>query len=508
MHDIKAIRDNPEAFNAGLKRRGIFGEGEGKFSAEAILKLDEVRRAHVTRLQDAQARRNAASKEIGAAKKAKDEATAARLMAEVNALKETLSTGEDEEKRLTAEIEALLAVIPNMPLAEVPDGKDEHDNKEVRTVGDPKAVPAATLNAPKQHFELGEALGLMDFETAAKVSGARFVFLKGGLARLERALAQFMLDIHTEEFGYTEVNPPLLVRDEAAYGTGNLPKFENDLFQTAHSLSDVLDGYFGAGVLSTRLLAKLNPGLARYIEGSNQSTDLSDGLVAIRESGAAKALRATMEFMRTGDRLWLIPTAEVSLTNLVREQILDEDALPKRFTAWTPCFRSEAGAAGRDTRGMIRQHQFSKVELVSVTTPEKSLEEHERMTVCAETILKRLGLPFRTMLLCTGDMGFASQKTYDIEVWLPGQNTYREISSCSVCGDFQARRMGARYRPGPVAGGQPKGPQYLHTLNGSGLAVGRTLIAVMENYQQADGSIAIPEALRPYMGGKERITKA
>ncbi len=428
MFDIKAIRDNPAAFDDALRRRGL----DGEFSAAAILALDEERRAHVTRLQDAQARRNAASKEIGAAKKAGDNATADALMAEVATLKDVLAAGEARERELTAEVEAALAVIPNAPLADVPLGKDETGNVEVRRWGG----PAMLTFKPKQHFELGEALGLMDFETAGKVSGARFVYLKGALARMERALAQFMLDIHTDEFGYTEVNPPLLVRDAAAYGTANLPKFADDLFQTT-------TGY------------------------------------------------------------WLIPTAEVSLTNLAREQILDEDALPLRFTAGTPCFRAEAGSAGRDVRGMIRQHQFMKVELVSITTPEAALAEHERMTRCAETILERLGLPYRTMLLCTGDMGFASQKTYDIEVWLPGQDTYREISSCSVCGDFQARRMGARYRP---KGG--KDVRYAHTLNGSGLAVGRTLIAVMENYQQADGSILIPEPLRPYMGGRERIAKA
>jgi len=318
-----------------------------------------------------------------------------------------------------------------LPLPDVPVGPDETGNVEVRRVGDPPRFDFE----PKQHFEIGEALGLMDFETAAKLSGARFVVLKGALARLERAIASFMLDLHTTEFGYTEANPPLLVRDDAAFGTGNLPKFAEDLFHTTN-------GY------------------------------------------------------------WLIPTAEVSLTNFVREQIIDEAALPMRLTAWTPCFRSEAGAAGKDTRGMIRQHQFTKVELVSITTPEQSLAEHERMTACAEEVLKRLGLPYRTVLLCTGDMGFASQKTYDIEVWLPGQNTYREISSCSVCGDFQARRMNARYRP------KDGKPEYVHTLNGSGLAVGRTLIAILENYQQADGSVIIPEVLRPYMRGMERITKA
>jgi seryl-tRNA synthetase len=430
VFDIKWIRDNAAAFDAALKRRGL-----APLSA-ALLEKDEALRAVKTKLQDAQSRRNAASKDIGKAKGARDEALAAKLMAEVAELKETIAKGEDDERTQQAELDAALAVIPNLPREDVPDGKDEHDNKEVRKVG----TPGKFDFEPKQHFDLGEALGLMDFEGAAKISGARFVVLKGALARLERAIGCFMLDFHTAPAngcfsGYTEHNPPLLVKDQAAYGTGNLPKFAEDLFKTTNDF-------------------------------------------------------------------WMIPTAEVPLTNLVRETILDEDKLPMRMTAWTPCFRSEAGAAGRDTRGMIRQHQFSKVELVSITTPENSTGEHERMTGCAEEILKRLGLPFRTVLLCTGDMGFASQKTYDIEVWLPGQNAYREISSCSVCGDFQARRMNARYR---VKDGKPA---YVHTLNGSGLAVGRTLIAVMENYQQADGSIVIPEALRPYMGGLERIAKA
>jgi len=426
VFDIKWIRENPEAFDAGLKKRGLSPQ-----SAELIA-LDEARRAHVTKLQEAQARRNAASKEIGKAKAAKDEAKAAELMAEVTALKDQLAAGEGEERALDAKLRDALSVIPNLPLEEVPLGKNEKDNVEVRKVG----APTKFNFAPKQHFEIGEALGLMDFGTAAKISGARFVVLKGALARLERALGAFMLDLHTSEFGYTENIVPLMVRDDAAYGTGNLPKFAEDLFRT--------------------------------------------------ENG-----------------FWLIPTAEVSLTNFVREEIVDEDKLPMRLTAYTPCFRSEAGAAGRDTRGMIRQHQFTKVELVSITTPEESLAEHERMTSCAEEVLKRLGLPFRTILLCTGDMGFASRKTYDIEVWLPGEDTYREISSCSVCGDFQARRMNARYRPKGA-----KDTRFVHTLNGSGLAVGRTLIAVMENYQQADGSILIPEALRPYMGGLARIEKA
>ena len=425
MFDIKWIRENPETFDRGLGKRGL-----EPLSAK-LMALDEERRKTLASLQEAQSRRNAASKEIGKAKAARDAARAEALMKEVADLKDTIQQGEVEAKKIEARLNAELAQIPNLPLDEVPVGPDETANVEVRRVGTPRAFDFA----PKQHFEIGEALGLMDFETAAKLSGSRFVVLKGALARLERALAAFMLDMHTGEFGYTEAVPPLLVRDDAAFGTGNLPKFAEDLFQTTN-------GY------------------------------------------------------------WLIPTAEVSLTNFVREQILDDAVLPIRLTAWTPCFRSEAGAAGKDTRGMIRQHQFSKVELVSITTPEQSLAEHERMTACAEEVLKRLGLAYRTMLLSTGDMGFASQRTYDIEVWLPGQSTYREISSCSVCGDFQARRMNARYRP------KDGKPEFVHTLNGSGLAVGRTLIAVLENYQQPDGSVIIPEVLRPYMRGLERIEKA
>jgi seryl-tRNA synthetase len=428
VFDIKWIRDNPDKFDAKLAARKLPPQ-----SAELIA-LDEARRAHVTKLQEAQARRNAASKEIGAAKAAKDEAKADALMAEVAALKDQLAKGEEEERALDGKLRDALSVIPNLPLDDVPLGKDEKDNVEVHKVGEPPKL--AGINKPLQHFEIGERLGLMDFATAAKISGARFVVLKGALARLERAIGAFMLDLHTTEFGYTENVVPLLVKDHAAYGTGNLPKFAEDLFQTVNGF-------------------------------------------------------------------WLIPTAEVSLTNFVREEILDESKLPMRLTAQTPCFRSEAGAAGKDTRGMIRQHQFTKVELVSITTPEESLAEHERMTACAEEVLKRLGLPFRTILLCTGDMGFASQKTYDIEVWLPGEGTYREISSCSVCGDFQARRMNARYKP---KGG--KETRFVHTLNGSGLAVGRTLVAVLENYQQADGSVLVPEVLRPYMGGLAKIEKA
>jgi seryl-tRNA synthetase len=475
VFDVKAIRDNPAWFDGGLKRRGLASE----FSSAKVLALDDQRKKVVTDLQDLQGRRNTASKEIGKAMGAKDTALADKLKAEVAGLKDKITAGEAQEKALDKEIEEYLAVIPNIPLDAVPFGEDEKGNVEVRRVGDTPKF--AFTNKPKQHFELGEALGMMDFETAQKVSGARFVYLKGGLARLERALAQFMLDIHTEEFGYTEVVPPMLVRDDAAYGTANLPKFANDLF------------------IATRVVARaellhnaLNFATPADIE------DLKRGTASLTQ-----VVDRVIERAPTKEDLWLVPTAEIPLTNLAREQIVDEDKLPMRFTAWTPCFRSEAGAAGKDTRGMIRQHQFSKVELVSITTPEKALEEHERMTKAAETVLQRLGLAYRTMLLCTGDMGFASQKTYDIEVWLPGQDTYREISSCSVCGDFQARRMSARYRPKGS-----KDVRYVHTLNGSGLAVGRTLVAVMENYQQEDGSIRIPDALVPYMGGKTKIAKA
>jgi seryl-tRNA synthetase len=425
VFDIKWIRDNPEAFDEGLKRRGL-----GPLSPK-LLELDQARRKHLAKLQEAQSRRNAASKEIGKTKAAKDEARAAALMQEVGQLKEFIQKGEEEARRLDAALEEELAQVPNLPHEDVPVGADERANKPLRNFGTP---PRFSFR-PKQHFEVGEALGLMDFETAAKISGSRFVVLKDALARLERALAQFMLDLHTNEFGYTEVNPPLLVRSEAAYGTGNLPKFADDLFHTTN-------GY------------------------------------------------------------WLIPTAEVSLTNFVRDAVVDEKNLPMRLTAWTPCFRAEAGAAGKDTRGMIRQHQFSKVELVSIVAPEEAMAEHERMTNCAEEVLKRLGLAYRVMLLCTGDMGFPARKTYDIEVWLPGQDTYREISSCSVCGDFQARRMNARYRTKDA-----KELRFVHTLNGSGLAVGRTLIAVLENYQHEDGSVIIPEVLRPYMGGMTRIAR-
>jgi seryl-tRNA synthetase len=425
MHDIRAIRDNPQAYDQGWASRGLEPQ------TPAILELDRKLRAAQTALQDAQSRRNEASKLIGQAKAKKDEAEAQRLMAEVDSLKSAMAIETDLEKSLGEELRALLSALPNLPAGDVPHGADEHGNAEQRRWG-----VAPTINSAQDHVALGEGLGMMDFEAAARTSGARFVFLKSQLARLERAIASFMLDIQTLEHGYTEISPPILVRDEAMFGTGQLPKFRDDQFQTT-------------------------------------------------------------------DGRWLIPTAEVSLTNMVLGQIVEEGELPLRLTAATPCFRLEAGASGRDTRGIIRQHQFYKVELVSITAPETSEEEHERMTGCAETILKRLELPYRTMLLCTGDMGFSAKKTYDLEVWLPSQGQYREISSCSNCGDFQARRMDARVRkPGE------KGTRFLHTLNGSGLAVGRTLVAILENYQDEGGRVAIPAPLRPYMAGSTHLERA
>ncbi len=449
MHDIRWIREHKAEFDLGLRRRGLEAE------ADRLLGIDERRRAAILKSEQAQARRNAASKEIGEAKKNKDEVRAQALMAEVNELKVGLPELEAVAKSAEEELNKILATIPNLPLAEVPDGRDEKDNVERHTFGAKRDYAFA----PKQHFELGEALGMMDFETAAKLSGARFVVLKSGLARMERALGQFMLDVHTGEHGYTEVNPPLLVRDEAMFGTAQLPKFLEDQFS-------------------------VYPGLA--------GNKLFDAPLAVPQGLKVEGINAAF---------WLIPTAEVPLTNLVRESIVDDATLPLRYTACTPCFRAEAGAAGRDTRGMIRQHQFTKVELVSITTPEQSKDEHERMLASAEEILRRLDLHYRVITLCTGDMGFASQKTYDIEVWLPGQNMYREISSCSVCGDFQARRMNARFK------GKDGKNQFVHTLNGSGVAVGRALIAVMETYQQADGSILVPDALAPYMGGVKKIER-
>jgi len=461
MYDIKWIRENAELFDIGRQRRGL------EPLAEKLLALDDARRAAIAKSQAAQERRNAASKEIGAALKAGDASLAKALKIEVGELKESLADFGTEEREAITALDEALAKEPNTPLDEVPDGLDENDNVELRRVGEPRPLDFE----PREHFDIGEALGLMDFETATLISGARFVVNKGALARLERALGAFMLDLHTGEHGYTEVNPPILVRDEAMFGTAQLPKFLDDQFLATHD--------------------------AEYREAFNQAIDEFD---AGNLSGDYIRHR-TGELMR-GKRHWLIPTAEVPLTNLVREKILDEKELPLRFTACTPCFRAEAGAAGKDTRGMIRQHQFTKVELVSITTPEASLAEHDRMLSCAEEVLKRLKLPYRVVTLCTGDMGFASQKTYDIEVWLPGQNRYREISSVSVCGDFQARRMNARYR---AHDGKPR---FVHTLNGSGVAVGRALVAVLENYQNQDGSVTVPEALRVYMGGIESIGKA
>ena len=423
MHDIKTIRDDPAGFDAGLARRGL------PPLAVQVLAIDQTRREAQARRDTLLARRNAASKEIGLAKSQKRGGDADALMAEVARLKDEIRDAETEEAAATSRLDAELCVVPNIPARDVPEGADESGNVEVRRWGAPREFAFA----PRQHYELGEGLGMMDFERASRISGARFTVLKGALARLERALAQFMLDLHTQTFGYTETSPPMLVRDAAAFGTGNLPKFAEDLFRTTN-------GY------------------------------------------------------------WLIPTAEVPLTNLVAGEIVDEATLPHRYTAHTACFRSEAGASGRDTRGMLRQHQFYKVELVSISAPEQSEAEHERMTAAAEEVLRRLELPYRVMLLCGGDMGFASRKTYDLEVWLPGQNAYREISSCSNCGDFQARRMDARCRKQGE-----KGTRFVHTLNGSGIAVGRALIAVLENHQDGQGRITVPRALQPYMGGLETI---
>ncbi|HEY1473880.1 MAG TPA: serine--tRNA ligase [Pseudolabrys sp.] len=484
MYDIKWIREYPEAFDKGLKRRGL-----EPLSAK-LLSLDEKRRAAITKSEQAQARRNAASKEIGEAKKKKDEATAQKLMAEVNELKTALPALEAEQKKLGEELDKELAQIPNTPLEEVPDGTDEHGNVEHHLFGKKRDYAFK----PKQHFELGEALGMMDFELAAKLSGARFVVLQKGLARMERALGQFMLDLHTQQHGYVEVNPPILVRDDTMFGTAQLPKFAEDQFAAVSGASNGRD--FALDLVD--LLAYIGDELSALQDAIANEDFLETD--RIRQK-ALKWLAGDGDKAAAQNRLWLIPTAEVPLTNLVREQIVDEGTLPMRLTACTPCFRAEAGAAGKDTRGMIRQHQFTKVELVSITTPDKSKEEHERMLACAEEVLKKLDLHYRVVTLCTGDMGFASQKTYDIEVWLPGQGMYREISSCSVCGDFQARRMNARYR-------SKDGVRHVHTLNGSGVAVGRALIAVMENYQDENGAIAVPDALKPYMGGITRIERA
>jgi seryl-tRNA synthetase len=503
MHDIKAIRDNPALYDAAWARRGLSAREGLDSITDEILSADTKLRAAQTAKQEAEAQRNAASKEIGKAKAAKDEARASELMAQVAAAKETIERAGAEEAQLSKQRDDLLASLPNLPALDVPDGPDEHGNIEVRRWyrKDGEGPPALDLTA--DHVTLGEGLGLMDFEAAARMSGARFVALKGALARMERALAAFMLDLHTGTNGYTEVSPPLLVKDEAVFGTGNLPKFEEDLFVTGIDVSSperFLEEHLAklTHIAFERVAERPEvwegPPSARNRRFSVGVSDLLNSLLneKLQEESAEGPPIA---------RRFLIPTAEVALTNLVREQILDASALPIRFTADTPCFRSEAGAAGKDTRGMIRQHQFRKVEMVSIVAPEQSHEEHERMTACAEEILKRLELPYRVMLLCAGDMGFAARRTYDLEVWLPSQGTYREISSCSNCGDFQARRMNARYRD------KDGKAQFVHTLNGSGLAVGRTLVAILENYQNADGSITVPKALVGYMGGVERITR-
>ncbi len=482
MLDINWIRANADAAQRLLDTRKNV-----PFSASQLIAFDDARRAVIVRVEDAQARRNTLSKQIGQAKAQKDEAKAGALMAEVATLKDVVQAGEKERAEAEEKLRQALLVMPNLPKDDVPAGEDEAANVEyfgpngnAATAAKVRPPRPSFSFKPREHFETGEALGMMDFETAAKISGARFTILKSGLARMERAIGQFMLDLHTNEHGYTEVQPPLLVKDDALYGTNQLPKFEEDLFEIGPRTRDLLR-------LSDELVSVIQRAES-YADFKMAANDAR--LYTIGEAADAKA-----------ERFWLIPTAEVPLTNLVRESIQREEDLPLRFTALTPCFRSEAGSAGRDTRGMLRQHQFDKVELVSITTPEQSADEHERMLACAEEVLRRLGLHYRVMTLSTGDMGFGAQKTYDIEVWLPGQNTYREISSCSVCGDFQARRMDARFKD---AAGKTR---HVHTLNGSALAVGRTLIAVMENYQQEDGSIAVPEVLQAYMGGLKVITK-
>jgi seryl-tRNA synthetase len=480
MHDIKWIRENPDVFDKALSRRNIKDEDRERFSSRAILALDEERRRLIFEVEQRQEKRNRLSKEIGLAKRAKDDAKAAELMEQVSRLRNDIThAGDQVVGKIEKKLDDLLAEIPNLPLDEVPNGIDEHDNVQRHVFGDKRNYGFAA----RPHDDLGGALGYMDFESAAKLSGARFVVLKKGLARLERAIGQFMLDLHTNEHGYAEINPPLLVRDQVMFGTGQLWKFRDDQFQT---FTDevrwrMLDDYAKSAM---REMVKIFE--TAGIEEARQAIDAP----IVRQDAYIP------------ERRWLIPTAEVSLTNLVRESILDEKELPLRFAALTPCFRAEAGAAGRDTRGMIRQHQFTKVELVSITTPEESRDEHERMLACAEEVLRQLDLHYRVVTLCAGDMGFSAQKTYDIEVWMPGQGeggAYREISSCSVCGDFQARRMDARYR------GSDGKPRFVHTLNGSGTAVGRALIAVMETYQQQGGSIAVPDVLQPYMGGLEVI---
>lgn len=517
MFDIRAIRENPDHFRDAWNRRAS-GLGD---KVDDILAHDAALRQALTDKQEAESARNANSKLIGKAKASGDEAEFERLRDEVADAKKTIEAAGEQEEAARKELDELMFGLPNLPLDEVPEGADEDDNAEQKKVG----APTALSFAPKDHADLGEALGMMDFEAAAKMSGARFVVLSAGLARLERALASYMLDVQTGEHGYTETSPPFLVRDQALVGTGQLPKFEEDLFAVGneHYLLQTVKP-FVTQILSMARLANSSLQSERKLRAAIIK-ELADNPIAYERElfghdGAPQVpkLDEMEDTAKAFDRLeqsladrsqknaYLIPTAEVPLTNLVRETIIDADYMPRRYTAHTPCFRSEAGSAGRDTRGMIRLHQFNKVELVSIVKDEaEGLEELERMTRCAETILERLELPYRRMLLCTGDMGFGARKTYDLEVWLPSQETYREISSCSYCGDFQARRMNARWRAAPSADNQKPKPEFVHTLNGSGLAVGRTLVAVLENYQREDGTITVPEVLRPYMGGLEVI---
>ncbi len=490
MYDIKWIREHPDDFDRGLTRRGL------KPLSQHLLSMDNLRRARTRVLEGFQARRRTASDEIQKAMAAKDAATVEKLKAEVAECKTSIATIEVEQKASDEDLKKALAEIPNLPFdePEVPTGTDASSNRIEHEFGAKRNYAFAA----KQHFELGEALGMMDFELAAKLSGSRFVVLQKGLARMERALGQLFLDVHTSgKHGYTEVNPPLLVRDDVMFGTAQLPKFRQDQFSTIRGdFAEV--GYLeiSKSSASVEIKKEAAAGIERMIQSVR---DRDTGKISSKE--LQQVIADTQTRLSSFDRLWLIPTAEVPLTNLVRESIIDEDTLPRRYTACTPCFRAEAGAAGKDTRGMIRQHQFTKVELVSITTPEQSKAEHERMLTCAEEVLKKLDLHYRVVTLCTGDMGFAAQKTYDIEVWLPGENAYREISSCSNCGEFQARRMNARYR-------SKDGVRHVHTLNGSGVAVGRALIAVMENYQDDNGAIVVPEALKPYMGGLTKIERA
>ena len=491
MHDIKWIREEPQGLIRALMRRGN-AEAEASALVAELLALDERRRSGIAKLEELQARRNAASKEIGAAKKAGDDALAETLMAEVGALKTDIPALDEDVKATETALNDKLAAIPNVPLDIVPDGADEHDNVEIARAGEKPSMAFV----PKQHFELGEALGQMDFEAAAKLSGARFVVLKGKLARLERAIGQLFINTHVDEHGYTEVAPPVLVKDEAMFGTAQLPKFRDDQFlatgddaSPANVTKEIIEAFNRDFSFEPEKHERFR---GHVRTGGDEDENFRRRLSGIRDDIATKV-----------GHLWLIPTAEVPLTNLVANAILAEEELPLRYTALTPCFRAEAGSAGRDTRGMIRQHQFNKVEMVSITTPEKSLEEQERMLACAQAVLNKLGLHHRVVTLCTGDMGFASARTFDIEVWLPGQNAYREISSISTCTDFQARRMNARYRTK-----DSKAPRFLHTLNGSGVAVGRALVAVLENYQNEDGSITVPDVLVPYMGGLTKIERA